>query len=93
MELDTATMFLGNVFANGFSTPGPSANCPAPGATADWLNNVENVFIQNPIGLYDITVVASDIAGDGMPLNARGAQRWPSDTPCQRKWPPSNTMG
>ena len=39
--------FLGNVFASGWSITS---------GVADDLNNVENVYIQTPGGVYDITV-------------------------------------
>jgi uncharacterized repeat protein (TIGR01451 family) len=58
---DATTTFLGNVFANGWSVAG---------GTADNQNNIENVFIQNPGGPYEITVTAANIAGDGVPGNA-----------------------
>jgi uncharacterized repeat protein (TIGR01451 family) len=53
--------FLGNVFASGWSVTG---------SVADDLNNVENVYIQTPGGVYDITVKATEIVGDGVPYNA-----------------------
>ncbi len=52
--------YRGNVFANGWSVPGGSA---------DGLNNLENVYLQNPSGLFEITVSAANIAGDGVPYN------------------------
>jgi subtilisin family serine protease len=54
------TTFRGNVFASGWSTAG---------GAADTRNNIENVFIQSPSGSYQLTVAASNIAGDGVPLN------------------------
>jgi uncharacterized repeat protein (TIGR01451 family) len=56
-----ATTYRGNVFLAGQSTPG---------GLADRINNVENIFIPNPAGVYDITVSAFNVAGDGVPLNA-----------------------
>ena len=56
-----ATTFRGNVFAAGQS---------APGGLADRINNVENIFIQNPAGVYNVAVNAFNVAGDGVPLNA-----------------------
>jgi uncharacterized repeat protein (TIGR01451 family) len=56
-----ATTFRGNVFVGGQS---------AAGGLADRINNVENIFIQNPSGVYDITVSAFNVAGDGVPLDA-----------------------
>jgi len=61
LEATSTTTFLGNVFAGGFSTAG---------GAADFQNNLENVFIQNPGGPYEITINATNIAGDGVPLNA-----------------------
>ncbi|MCH8333003.1 S8 family serine peptidase, partial [Candidatus Sumerlaeota bacterium] len=50
--------FLGNVFANGFSSRGGSP---------DRLNNLESVYIENPSGIYTVRVDAFNIAGDGVP--------------------------
>ena len=58
--LQGATTFRGNAFASGFSTPG---------GVADTRNNVENVYLQNPSGVYNVTVNAANIAGDGVPYN------------------------
>jgi len=53
--------YKGNVFNGGWSVIGGSA---------DTLNNLENVFIQNPVGSTAvITVDALNIAGDGVPYN------------------------
>lgn len=52
--------YLGNVFSNGMSTTGGSA---------DVINNMENVFIANPGGSATIRVQAATIAGDGVPYN------------------------
>ncbi len=55
------TVYKGNVFANGWSVAGGSA---------DYRNNVENVYLQNPGAVpVHIRVVASNIAGDGVPYN------------------------
>jgi PKD repeat protein len=51
--------YLGNNFSAGWSIPG---------GNADLLNNMENVYIQNPGGGAAITVQASNIAGDGVPI-------------------------
>jgi hypothetical protein len=61
LEASSTTTFRGNVFGNGFSTSG---------GTADARDNAESVFVKNPIGPYEITVTAANIAGDGIPLNA-----------------------
>ncbi|MCP4361727.1 MAG: S8 family serine peptidase [Chloroflexi bacterium] len=53
--------YLGNVFSGGWS---------AIGGNADALNNLENVYIQNPASDLTITVDATNIAGDGIPYNA-----------------------
>jgi hypothetical protein len=58
LEEGTATLYRGNVFNNGFSTPG---------GAADALNNLECVFIQNPSGTYEVTVVAGNIAASARP--------------------------
>lgn len=52
-HIGTGQLFRGNVFAGGFSTTGGSA---------DDLNNTECVVIQNPTGIYEVTVVAANIA-------------------------------
>ncbi len=52
LETATTTLFRGNVFAGGFSTSG---------GAADALNTAEVVAIQNPNGVYEVTVVASAI--------------------------------
>ncbi|GAB4185483.1 MAG: hypothetical protein Tsb002_09190 [Wenzhouxiangellaceae bacterium] len=52
--------YLGNVFSNGMSTTGGSA---------DALNNMENVFIDAPGGSATIRVQGLIIAGDGVPYN------------------------
>lgn len=52
--------YLGNVFAAGWSTTGGSA---------DTLNNLENVFVQTPGAMVTITVDATAINGDGVPLS------------------------
>ncbi len=49
--------YLGNVFDNGTSVTGGSS---------DLLNNMENVFINNPGGSATITVKATSISGDGV---------------------------
>jgi subtilisin family serine protease/Mg-chelatase subunit ChlD len=56
----TTNLFLGNVFNNGFS---------ATGGLADNRNNVECVYVQNPLadGSYVITVVASNLAASARP--------------------------
>ena len=52
-HVDTGQLFRGNVFSGAFSTTGGSA---------DDLNNTEVAVIQNPTGVYEITVAAASIA-------------------------------
>ncbi len=53
--------YRGNVFSGAHS---------AAGGSADFRNNVENVFVQAGVnGSYIITVTTSNIAGDGVPGN------------------------
>ena len=52
--------YLGNVFSGGWSVTGGSA---------DTLNNLENVYVQNPSGGVEITIDAFNIAGDGIPIS------------------------
>jgi subtilisin family serine protease len=58
--------YLGNVFSGGWSTTG---------GTADTLNNLENVYIQNPGGSATIIIDATNIAGDGVPYNGELADQ------------------
>ena len=46
-------LFRGNVFAGGFSTTG---------GAADDLNTTEVAVLQNPTGVYEVTVVAANVA-------------------------------
>lgn len=52
LETATGTLFRGNMLAGGFSTAG---------GAADSLNTTEIVAIQNPNGVYEVSVVASAI--------------------------------
>ncbi|MCB9155260.1 MAG: S8 family serine peptidase, partial [Caldilineae bacterium] len=52
--------YLGNVFSGGWSQTG---------GAADTINNLENVFVQNPGGDVTITVDAINIAGDAILYN------------------------
>jgi subtilisin family serine protease len=64
---DGATTYLGNVFAGGWS---------APGGAKDAINNVENVFVEEPGSAdWTIQVAAAAILGDGVWAGA------PSDDP------------
>lgn len=57
-ETATGTVFRGNVFANGFSTTG---------GAFDTLNNTECVYIANPNGVYEVTVIAATLRADARP--------------------------
>ncbi len=57
-EIATGRLFLGNVFANGFS---------ATGGVRDQLNNVECVYVQVPTGEYEVTVRAASVTMDARP--------------------------
>lgn len=57
---DGVTTWHGNVFASGWSVSGGSA---------DPMNNLENVYLENPSGIFEITVQATNIPGDGVPGN------------------------
>ena len=57
-ELETRKIYKGNVFSDGYSIDG---------GDFDNLNNVECVYIQNPIGEYEINIIASNIAGNALP--------------------------
>ncbi len=52
--------YYGNQFSGGWS---------APGGSADSINNLENVYVQYPGGSAIITVLATNIAGDGVPYS------------------------
>ncbi|MCA9968832.1 MAG: S8 family serine peptidase, partial [Anaerolineales bacterium] len=58
--LNGTDTYLGNVFSGGWSTTG---------GTADSINNLENVFVQNPAGDILITIDAVNIAGDAVLYN------------------------
>lgn len=59
-EMATGQSFLGNVFTNGFSSPG---------GDYDDLNNVECVYIRNPssTGNYEIRVIARTLTANALP--------------------------
>lgn len=52
LESDSGDLYHGNSFTGAFSTPG---------GAADSLNNLEIIAIQNPSGVYEVSVVASNI--------------------------------
>ncbi|MGH2710246.1 MAG: S8 family serine peptidase [Actinomycetota bacterium] len=57
--------YLGNSFGT------PSTGWSVAGGTADFMNNLENVFLQTaPSGAITVQVGAANIAGDGVPGNA-----------------------
>jgi subtilisin family serine protease len=55
--INNGSTYRGNVFSGGWSTPG---------GEYDNLNNLENIYIQNPGGSATIIVDAVNIAGDGV---------------------------
>ena len=57
-ENDTGAVFRGNVLSGGFSTTGGSF---------DALNNLECVYVQNPSGTYDVSVIAGALRADARP--------------------------
>ncbi len=57
-QTGTANIFKGNVFTNGFSVTG---------GAFDNRNNIECVYIQNPSGTYDVTVIAAAISANTRP--------------------------
>ncbi|MEI2607584.1 MAG: S8 family serine peptidase [Candidatus Promineifilaceae bacterium] len=59
--INGANTYLGNRFVSGWS---------ATGGTVDNLNNLENVYIQNPDPSATIIIDAFAINGDGIPYNA-----------------------
>lgn len=59
-----ATAYLGNVFGT------PSTGWSVPGGSADFMNNLENVYLQTaPAGPIAVEVTAANLAGDGVPGN------------------------
>jgi serine protease AprX len=58
------TTYLGNSFGS------PSTGWSVPGGSADFKNNLENVYLQTaPAGPITVQVLAANIAGDGVPGN------------------------
>ncbi len=57
-EVNTARIFKGNVFQSGFSVTGGSF---------DSLNNVECVYIQQPLGIYEVRVIAASLLASANP--------------------------
>lgn len=60
VEATDGALFWGNNLAEGRSLPG---------GAPDTINNVENVFIEQPGGSYSVTVEAANLPGDGVPLS------------------------
>ena len=58
VELTTGNVYKGNVFTDGYSTIG---------GDFDTINNVECVYIKNPVGEYEVNIIASKIAGNALP--------------------------
>lgn len=58
MRADDGTLWLGNRFSAGRSMPG---------GTPDRREVLENVFIAQPAGAFDLTVFATNLPGDGLP--------------------------
>jgi hypothetical protein len=57
-SVETGDLFRGNVFAGAFSVVG---------GVADNLNNTEAVAIQDPGGVYEVTVVAANVLASARP--------------------------
>ncbi|MGH2723743.1 MAG: S8 family serine peptidase [Actinomycetota bacterium] len=53
--------YLGNWFGE------PSTGWSVPGGAADFMNNVENVFLASPGGAIEVEVLGANLAGDGVP--------------------------
>jgi hypothetical protein len=67
LTVDTGgDVYLGNVFSSGWS---------ATGGSPDTINNLENVFVQNPGSSAIITIDAINIAGDGVPYNGQSVDQ------------------
>ena len=61
---DGTTTYLGNSFGS------PSTGWSVSGGTADFKNNLENVYLQTaPAGPITVQVTAANLAGDGVPGN------------------------
>jgi hypothetical protein len=66
---NNGTVFRGNNFSSGWTVSG---------GTADFKNNIENVYLQTPqSGNYTIEIIASNLAGDGVLYNGDSTdQHW-----------------
>ena len=58
--LNGGDTYLGNVFSSGWS---------ATGGAADAINNLENVYIQNPSASLTVIIDAVNVSGDGVPYS------------------------
>jgi subtilisin family serine protease len=64
-EQATGSIYRGNInFVNGFSNPVVLGD---PTDNPDRINNLECVYIQNPTGTYEITIIAANIGGSAHP--------------------------
>ncbi len=59
-ELATGNIYKGNAFSNGFSVADS-------GDDFDDVNNVECVYILNPAGVYEVRIIAQNIAASARP--------------------------
>lgn len=57
-ESATGNVYKGNVLSNGFSVTG---------GAFDGVNNVECVYVQNPVGVYEVRVLAASITAPARP--------------------------
>jgi hypothetical protein len=64
-EISTGSIFKGNVFEKGFSIVG---------GNFDEYNNIECVYIKNPVGSYKVNIIASDLNKDAKP--PFGSSEW-----------------
>jgi len=60
---ESAVTYLGNAFGS------PSTGWSVPGGSADFMNNVENVFLESAGGPLRVEVLAANLPGDGVPGN------------------------
>jgi hypothetical protein len=56
--------FFGNNFAGGWSQPGGVQDAIQTANPGDIVNNVQNIFIQNPTGVYHARISPESIVGD-----------------------------
>ncbi|HXT39183.1 MAG TPA: S8 family serine peptidase, partial [Candidatus Angelobacter sp.] len=72
-NLDTGEVFLGNNMPVGFDFTQPSDLGGTNAAPFDFVNNVENVFLQPPLGTnYSITVVGRRVSVNAVTANTNG---------------------